>query len=163
MRTNDRNCMCSIYSMSGISHCGILLMKPTYRSGFELGISRNLDKRGIPYEYETLVLSYKRKVRSAHCGKCESKEVYSNHHYTPDFILNSGTLIIEAKGKLDSACRSKMIEVKRANPDLDIRFLFMSDNKLNKNKPARYSDWCEKQGFLYAFLYVPEDWLRGTN
>jgi hypothetical protein len=48
------------------------------------------------------------------------------------------------------------------NPDLDIRFLFMRDNKISKNSKTRYSDWCKKRGIKYAVSehgHIPDEWL----
>lgn len=80
--------------------------------------------------------------------------------YTPDFKLPNG-IYIEAKGKLDQDTRSKMIAVKKAHPDLDIRFVFMrGENKLNKGSKTTYMDWAKKNGFEAADGKVPEEWLR---
>lgn len=81
--------------------------------------------------------------------------------YNPDFELPNG-IIIEAKGKLDRLVREKMALVFEQNPHLDIRFLFMRDNKLSKSSKTRYSDWCEKRGIKYAVSesgHIPEEWL----
>ncbi len=56
--------------------------------------------------------------------------------------------------------RTKHLLIKQQHPDKDIRFLFKVDNKINKASETRYSDWCEKHGFLYAFGEVPEEWLK---
>jgi len=88
---------------------------------------------------------------------------YIERKYVPDFTVefkDGRILYIEAKGWLRSEDRSKMIAVKRANPDLDIRILFQNDNKLNKNSKSRYSDWANKNGFPFAFKNIPEDWLQ---
>jgi hypothetical protein len=71
-------------------------------------------------------------------------------------------IIVEAKGKLDRLVREKMALVFEQNPDLDIRLLFMRDNKLSKTSKTRYSDWCEKRGIKYAVSeqgHIPEEWL----
>lgn len=49
------------------------------------------------------------------------------------------------------------------NPDKDIRFLFMRDNKIQKTSKMRYSDWCEKRGikcYVSEDGHVPEEWLN---
>lgn len=83
--------------------------------------------------------------------------------YIPDFVVtrSDGTkLYIETKGYFRPADRSKMILVKKSNPSLDIRFLFVRNNKINKRSKTTYSDWCEKNGFPYAFgREVPLEWL----
>lgn len=71
-------------------------------------------------------------------------------------------IIVEAKGKLDRLVREKMALVIEQNPDLDIRFLFMRDNKIAKNSKTRYSDWCKKRGIPYAISedgHIPDAWL----
>lgn len=83
--------------------------------------------------------------------------------YTPDFTVefkDGRVIFIEAKGWLRSEDRSKMLAVKRDNPELDIRILFQNDNKLNKNSKSRYSDWALKNGFPFAFKTIPEDWFE---
>jgi len=88
---------------------------------------------------------------------------FIEHKYIPDFTVefkDGRIMYIEAKGWLRSEDRSKMIAVKRANPELDIRILFQNDNKLNKNSKSRYSDWANKNGFPFALKNIPEDWLE---
>lgn len=56
-----------------------------------------------------------------------------------------------------------MALVVEQNPDLDIRMLFMRDNKIAKNSKTRYSDWCKKRGIVYAVSElgeIPEDWVN---
>ena len=130
-----------------------------YKSSFEVGIAKNLSKRGVPFEYEKVKLNYWMKVYQAKCRTCSGLDVGSLHVYTPDFHLTKPNIFIEAKGKLDSKTRTKMIAVKANNPDRDIRFLFMYDNWITKKHRARYSDWCRKYNFLYAFKEVPQEWI----
>jgi predicted nuclease of restriction endonuclease-like RecB superfamily len=81
-----------------------------YRSKFEDGIAAQLQDAGVPFEYEAVRLPYER--------PCV---------YVPDFmvITTSGkTVYIEAKGYFPPADRRKMLEVKRAHPDADIRLVF---------------------------------------
>lgn len=68
-------------------------------------------------------------------------------------------MFLEVKGYLSPDDRSKMLLVKEQYPDLDIRFVFDKDNKLNSKSKTRYSTWCEKKGFPYTFKTIPEDWL----
>lgn len=93
----------------------------------------------------------------------DSFPYYLVRKYIPDFSItfkDGRVMYIEAKGWLRSEDRSKMIAVKKANPDLDIRMLFQNDNKLNKNSKSRYSDWALKNGFPFAFKHVPQEWLQ---
>ncbi len=75
--------------------------------------------------------------------------------YIPDFIIErKGSLLyIEAKGHFRPEAMRKMVAVKVAHPDLDIRFVFYSKNK-------KYIKWCEKYGFPYAIGDIPDGWLR---
>lgn len=112
------------------------------RSGFERTIAASLDRRKIKYQYEPIKLGY-----------------VLERTYLPDFLLPNG-IYIEAKGKLDQEARSKMVAVKKAHPDLDIRFVFMrGENKLNKGSKMTYMDWAKKNGFPAADGEIPLDWL----
>jgi len=83
--------------------------------------------------------------------------------YTPDFILENG-IIIETKGRFVSADRRKHKEIKKQYPDLDIRFVFSNSRaKLYKGAKSSYSDWCEKEGFLYSDKTIPEEWITEEN
>ena len=114
-----------------------------YRSGFERTLAAQLSKARIKFDYETLQLPY-----------------VLNRTYWPDFILPNGVLI-EAKGKLDADTKSKMIAVKKAHPELDIRFVFMrGTNKLSKRSKKTYMDWAEDNGFPAADGVIPEDWYK---
>lgn len=80
--------------------------------------------------------------------------------YCPDFQLPNG-IFIEAKGKLDQETRSKMIAVKKAHPDLDIRIVFMKgENKLSRGSKMSYLQWAAKNGFPAADGEIPDEWLK---
>jgi predicted nuclease of restriction endonuclease-like RecB superfamily len=84
-------------------------------------------------------------------------------NYIPDFIITKPSghkVYIEVKGYLRPEDRTKMIAVKYKNPTLDIRFLFDNDNKLNKDSKSRYSDWCNKHNFAFAFKTIPKGWVK---
>lgn len=118
------------------------------KSGFERKVAKYLETNKVPYEYESIKVPY----------VVPSKK----RTYNPDFELPNG-IIVEAKGKLDRLVREKMALVFEQNPDLDIRFLFMRDNKISKNSKTRYSDWCEKRGIKYAISEegkIPDEWLE---
>lgn len=115
-----------------------------FRSGFERSIATNLKRRKVAFEYETLKLPYTlEKV------------------YTPDFILPNG-VIVEAKGVLTPADRTKMRAVKAAHPELDIRLLFMDGSKkLSKRAKMTYGRWAEVNGFPWAEgVSIPKEWLK---
>lgn len=119
--------------------------KTIVRSKFEASLVKQLDELKAKYKYESLKIKY-----------TVPEKV---HTYTPDFVLANG-IIVEAKGKLTSADRKKMMLVAQQNKQLDIRFVFMQDNKLSKVSKTKYSDWASKNGFQYAFKQIPESWLE---
>lgn len=119
-----------------------VVMEDGMRSGFERTLAAQLKKAGMSFEYETLKVPY-----------------ILEGTYNPDFILANG-IIIEAKGVLDQACRRKMIAVKKQNPDLDVRFVFMrASNLVTKNSKTTYGMWAEKHGFPWADGLIPQEWF----
>lgn len=97
---------------------------------FEDQTAELLTKCKVPFEYETLELTYT--IPS------------SLHKYTPDFILANG-IIVECKGVLDLETRKKMKLVIDQNPLLDIRMVFQRpENKLSKASKTTYAGWCTK-------------------
>lgn len=116
------------------------------RSDFELRVAKDLEKRKVPFKYEEQVLFYEVPARRA--------------RYTPDFVLSNG-IIVEVKGRLTTADRKKMVLVKLANPNLDIRLLFQrSVNPIRKGSSTTYASWAEKHGFQWCEGTVPEEWLN---
>jgi len=119
--------------------------KNKYKSKFEETIANTLTKQGIGFTYE------KKKIKYT-----------TEHTYSLDFELENG-ILVESKGYFKASDRSKHLEMKKQNPGLDIRFLFMHDNRIHKNSDTRYSDWCIKHGFTYAispFGIIPKEWLN---
>lgn len=113
-----------------------------FRSGLEQKTANSLERENVPYLYEAEKLDYVIHAR-----------------YTPDFILSNG-VYLECKGFLCPADRRKMIAVKAAHPDKDIRFVFQRDNYLAKGSKTKYSDWATKNGFPFCiFPHIPTDWL----
>lgn len=135
-----------------------------YRSGYESQIGQDLDERGIDYDFERLAISYSSPVRGGVCCACGSKKTGKARKYTPDFVIrkaDESLLLVEAKGRLPSTDRSKMRDVKKAYPALDIRFLFQARTKPRMAELVR---WCDKNGFAYAFgNQVPSEWLEVTD
>ena len=122
--------------------------KAGFRSNFELGIAKKLSSKKIPYEYESLRLTYVPKPRT----------------YTPDFHLTKQNIIIEAKGYFDKGDRVKMLLIKEQHPDLDIRIVFLNArNKIYKGSKTTYGAWAEKNGFKWAEGSIPEEWLKDDN
>lgn len=113
------------------------------RSGFETQI-RNLFKRNkVDFEYEPYKVAY---------------TLIKN--YIPDFVLPNG-ILIEAKGWLRPTDRTKLIAVKKSNPNLDLRIWFQADNYLTKKKHSKYSDWAKKNGFpFHVGTTLPKEWVE---
>jgi hypothetical protein len=115
------------------------------RSTFEATLVADMEARGLAFEYEP---------KDGHLGYMLE--------YFPDFRLPNG-ILVEAKGFFDSEDRTKMLRVKMANPEKDIRFVFMANNKINPKSKTRYSDWCVKHGFQYHIgKSIPEEWWYET-
>jgi len=116
---------------------------PKYRSGLEERVADLLSNLKVEFEYESTKVPY--------ILQC---------NYTPDFLLPNG-VYLETKGRLTEEDRRKMIAVKKANPDLDIRFVFQAPyNKIYKGSKTTYAKWCEKHGFQYcSFHSIPIEWL----
>jgi len=120
-------------------------IKNGYRSGLEDDIVKDLNDRGVEFEYEKLKVQW---------------QLIENKTYTPDFKLPNG-IIIESKGRFVAADRKKHIIIKRQHPFLDIRFVFSNSRaKLYKGAKSTYGDWCSKYGFLYADKRIPDEWLK---
>lgn len=117
-----------------------------FRSKYEQDVYECVLSNGLTVEYETLSIPYL---------------VRGNYH--PDFILPNG-IIVETKGYFDSRARAKMIAVKKDNPALDIRMVFMnSRTKLRKGSKQTYADWCDRYGFPYADGMIPLKWFAEKN
>lgn len=117
-----------------------------FRSRYEETIYNNVLENGFTVEYEPYSLQYLVKG-----------------NYYPDFVLSNG-VVVEAKGYFDSRARAKMIAVKKFNPDLDIRFVFMnSRTKVRKGSKLSYADWCDKYGFPFADGNIPLEWFEEGN
>lgn len=119
-------------------------IKNGYRSGLEDDIAKDLNDRGVEFEYEKLKVQW---------------QLIENKTYTPDFKLPNG-IIIESKGRFVQADRKKHLIIQDQHPFLDIRFVFSnSRSKLYKGAKSTYGDWCNKHGFLYADKRIPDEWL----
>jgi hypothetical protein len=121
------------------------------RSGFENRIQKKLELIcGIRFEYEDRKYTYTKLI----CRHCKEPALLGT--YTPDFNFYSSTsglylFTVEAKGKFDGADRSKLLAVRKANPDIDLRILFQRDQAICKGSKTLYSTWCIKHNFEYHF------------
>ena len=113
------------------------------RSGLERQVADLLDKLKVDYSYESEWFPY-----------------VIEHKYIPDFRV--GDVFLETKGYFKPADRRKMLAVKRANPDLDIRLVFQAPyNKISKRSKTTYAKWADKHGFLRSAYYaIPTSWLK---
>ena len=114
-----------------------------YRSGLEERVADLLSGLGVSYEYESEKISY-----------------VIQHHYTPDFVLPNHT-VLECKGYWDPADRRKIKQVKKDNPDLDLRMVFQSPyNTISKKSKTTYAKWCERHNIPWTHFHdIPLDWL----
>lgn len=117
------------------------------RSKFEYAVQAVLDKRpDIEAQYEPRKLPYVLALE-----------------YTPDWecvLVHQGpvSFYLEAKGKFDYEERRKALAVISNNPGIDLRFVFMRDNKLNKRSQTRYTDWCKQHNIRCSvFPKLPLD------
>lgn len=129
------------------------------RSGFEHKIKEKLEADvTIHFKYEDKQYTYI-KLLCPSCG-----EPCSVGTYTPDFNFysqaDSYLFTVEAKGLFDSEDRTKLIAVRKANPDIDLRILFQRDQAIRKGSKTKYSDWCIKHDFIWAVGEdLPPQWL----
>lgn len=123
-------------------------MRLGFRSGLEDTTQADLSERlGAKVEFEPK------------WGKITYTVPEKKHTYTPDFILPNG-IIIETKGWFKPADRQKHLDIRRSNPQKDIRFVFQNPNsKINKRSKTTYAMWCDKQGFKWAKKVVPQEWI----
>ncbi len=114
-----------------------------FRSGLEEKVADLLEGLGVSYQYESEKLSYT-----------------IEHNYTPDFVLPN-YVYLETKGYWDAADRRKVLAVKRANPDIDLRMVFQSPfNKISKKSKTTYAQWCDKHDIPWtAYHNIPLEWL----
>ncbi len=114
-----------------------------FRSKLEEKVAILLQELGITYEYESTKVPY-----------------IIQHHYTPDFVLPNYTYH-ETKGYWDAADRRKILAVKKANPEIDLRMVFQAPyNTISKKSKTTYAMWCEKHAIPWTSYHnIPLDWL----
>jgi hypothetical protein len=121
-------------------------MAPAFRSKLEREVWESIGAIQPDAQFESLQLPYT-----------------LSHTYTPDIILPNG-VILEVKGKFvvkGIDCRPKMLAVKAAFPDLDIRFV-LQHPRLTVTPRAKmtHSEWCEKYNFPWChYKDIPTEWL----
>ena len=107
-------------------------MSKKYRSKFEGRVAAALPKQA---RYEADTLPYVLELE-----------------YTPDWTLGRGKdpIYLEAKGKFDYIERRKVLAVINNNPGIDLRMIFMRNNRLNKRSETTYGAWCDKHGIRWS-------------
>lgn len=120
-----------------------------YRSGLEHEVAKQIKSKGLRVRYEDPK------------SKIAFVQPALNRTYTPDFILPNG-IIIETKGRFTVEDRKKHLWIREQYGEkYDIRFVFSSSRaKIRKGSKTTYADWCEKNGFLYADILIPEEWFE---
>ena len=114
-----------------------------FRSGLEQQVAKLLEGLGISYQYESEKLGYT-----------------IEHHYTPDFVLPN-YIYLETKGYWSPSDRRKILNVLKANPEIDLRMVFQSPyNKINKKSKTTYAMWCDKHNIPWTSYHnIPLEWL----
>ena len=114
-----------------------------FRSKLEENIANLLEGLGVSYQYESEKLSYT-----------------IEHNYTPDFVLPNYTYL-EAKGYWSPEDRRKILNVKKSNPEIDLRMVFQAPyNTISKKSKTTYAMWCEKHAIPWTSYHnIPLDWL----
>jgi hypothetical protein len=119
-----------------------------FRSRFERRFAKDLNERGVEFEYEDHKFSYQPKIKK----------------YTPDFYLPEFDLFIETKGFFTAADRIKHILIKEQHPDLNLKFVFMNAfNKLSRSSSTTYGSWCTDHGFQFAEERIPKEWIKASS
>jgi len=136
------------------------------RSDLEKGIRDDLEDRGVVFDYEKLDLAVFLPVKKGICPACGARAVQAAT-YKPDYKIfkeYGPALIVEAKGRFTSKNRSKMAEVKKQYPSLDIRMVFQRNNKLPNKTAPTYLDWAKLHGIpAVVGKTIPEEWLKGAR
>ena len=112
-----------------------------HRSGFELAVRTDLDRRGVRYDYESVNLEW-----------------VEEHIYTPDIVLPNG-ILVELKGYFDKNDRRKMLHVVKQHDDLDIRIVFQNANAKAAGTKSTCAKWCDRHGIQWASGYIPQEWI----
>jgi hypothetical protein len=129
------------------------------RSNLEKRIAQQLEEANVSYKYEATSYEYWIKQYKCECLECGGSEVRKWHWYTPDFFLSNG-VVIETKGRMTPKDRKIVLAMKEQWPNVDLRVVFGTDNKMHKSSKNRYSDWCHQYKIPYAIREIPKEWLH---
>lgn len=122
----------------------------TVRSGAEERVARDLERKNIPFEHESLRFPY-----------------VVEHEYIPDFVLPNG-VVVEVKGWTEGwasgADRKKMLRVREAHPEIDLRIVWSSDKfangRIRPGSKTTNEEWARKNGFMTAVGTIPASWVE---
>lgn len=110
------------------------------KNKFEARLLADLLNKGVKVQYEGEKLPY-----------------VIEGNYIPDYPLTTKKtkkkIYIEAKGYFRPEALRKMVAVKKAHPEKDIRIVFYSYSK-------KYVKWADKHGFPWAVGNIPDDWIN---
>lgn len=120
------------------------------RSGAEKRIARQLDQAGVEVLHETQRLEY-----------------VVTHKYIPDFELPNG-ILVEVKGYTEGWAsgkdRQKMLRVREAYPDVDLRIVWSSprfaSGRIRAGSKTTNDEWAQAHGFKTAVGEIPAEWLE---
>lgn len=136
------------------------MSKKRFRSKLEEETAKFLEQNNLEFDYEPKW----GKINYTIPAKCST--------YLPDFYLKTKSgkiIIIECKGIWVYEDRFKHLLIKKARPDLDIRFVFSnSKNRIRKGSKTTYADICEGKGrgyfkgvkWPYADKKIPREWVE---
>ena len=80
--------------------------------------------------------------------------------YTPDVVLPNG-IAIEVKGWFWGADRTKLLAVKAAYPDLDLRMVLATPRGwITPRRIMTQSAWCDRHGIPWAEKEIPVSWVQ---
>jgi len=130
----------------------------TFRSKFEHRLALSLEERGVKYGYEQEEWEYYTKVQGGICADCDGTHIRKRRWYTPDFFLPNG-IVIEAKGQFTASNRVTLKAVREAQDSVDLRLVFMANNRISKNSTTTYTDWADQFGFKWSLGRIPDSWL----
>lgn len=130
-------------------------VKPQYDAGLRLGFRSGLEAMNGRH---LLANGLEAAAKSFEQTTIQYVIPASVRKYTPDFTLPNG-IIVETKGKFETADRAKHALIKQQHPELDIRFVFQRpSDRISKGSKTTYAKWCEDHGFKWATKLIPISW-----
>lgn len=131
------------------------------RNGLEWQVWNHLTANSADFGYESEVIKYTSRVVKGTCDSCGHNKCSQHRSYTPDFPvtrIDGSKVYLETKGRFPAEDRSKMRDVIKSNPHLDIRMVF-SDGGPKRNAVVRA--WCDKNGvYCHIGPEVPLEWIQ---